>query len=234
MATTALPTQPKAPIQPQQPTRPKLPVQPSAPSGPKPNQSIYIQNLPDKLQKHDLKRNLYMLFSSYGPILDITTLKTAKMRGQAHILFRDVQSATQAMRGCQGFEFFGKEMKISYAKSRSNMLAKLTGTFTEPGAEEAKTNASQQPSSGLPAPPGTTPSSLPAPPASLPPPPGMSNGPVQPGLQPVQPGAENAASPAVSAGTKRTRDDSDGEEDDGEAPMEESDDGGEMEMSDDD
>ncbi|KAF2168829.1 hypothetical protein M409DRAFT_33437, partial [Zasmidium cellare ATCC 36951] len=84
-----------------------------------PNQSLYIQNLPEKLQKHDLKRNLYMLLSTYGPVLEITAVKTPKMRGQAHVLFRDVQSATQAMRHCQGFDFFGKEMRVSYAKSRS-------------------------------------------------------------------------------------------------------------------
>ena len=75
-----------------------------------PNQSLYIQNLPEKLQKDDLRRALYMLFSTYGPVLDVTALKTRKMRGQAHILFKDVQSATQAMRSCQGFDFFGREM----------------------------------------------------------------------------------------------------------------------------
>lgn len=37
-------------------------------------------------------------------------MKTEKMRGQAHIVFKDVQSSTQAMRALQGFNFFGKEM----------------------------------------------------------------------------------------------------------------------------
>lgn len=75
-----------------------------------PNQSIYIQNLPEKLQKEDLRRELYILFSTYGPVLDVTALKNKKMRGQAHVLFKDVQGATQALRNCQGFEFFGREM----------------------------------------------------------------------------------------------------------------------------
>lgn len=74
------------------------------------SQSLYIQNLPEKLQKHDLKRNLYMLLSTYGPVLDITAVKSPKMRGQAHVLFRDVQSAQLALRNCNGFEFFGREM----------------------------------------------------------------------------------------------------------------------------
>ena len=80
-----------------------------------PNQSLYIQNLPEKFQKDDLRRSLYMLLSTYGPILDVTAMKTRQMRGQAHVLFRDVQSATQAMRACQGFEFFGRQMVRSIA-----------------------------------------------------------------------------------------------------------------------
>lgn len=69
-----------------------------------------MRNLPDKLHKEDLKRNLYMLFATYGVILDIVALKTMKMRGQAHIVFRDVDASTQAMRALQGFTFFGKDM----------------------------------------------------------------------------------------------------------------------------
>ena len=79
-------------------------------NGVRPNHTLYCSNLPDKLQKDDLKRALYMLFSVYGSILDIVAMKTSKMRGQANVLFRDVSSSTQAMRALQGFEFFGKEM----------------------------------------------------------------------------------------------------------------------------
>ena len=43
-------------------------------------------------------------------MLDIVAVKTAKMRGQAHVVFRDIQASTQAMRALQGFDFFGKEM----------------------------------------------------------------------------------------------------------------------------
>lgn len=71
---------------------------------------LYIQNLPEKLQKHDLRRELYMLFSTYGSVLSLVALKTPKMRGQAHVTFKDVQTATQAMRNVDGFEFFGRPM----------------------------------------------------------------------------------------------------------------------------
>lgn len=98
------------------PPPPKAPPG-SAPSLGAPNQTLYCSNLPDKLQKADLRRSLYMLFSTYGPVLDIIALKTPKMRGQAHIVFRDIQASTQALRALQGFEFFGKEMVRSLRSS---------------------------------------------------------------------------------------------------------------------
>jgi RNA recognition motif-containing protein len=72
--------------------------------------SLYIRNLPDKMQKEDLKRSLYMLFATHGVVLDVIVMKTAKMRGQAHVVFRNIDTSTQAMRALQGFSFFGKEM----------------------------------------------------------------------------------------------------------------------------
>jgi U2 small nuclear ribonucleoprotein B'' len=103
-----------------------------------PNQTLYVTNLPSaKIQKEDLRTALYMLFSTYGAVLDVVALKTMKMRGQAHIVYKDIQTATQAMRSLDGFEFFGQEMKISYAKSKSNIIAKLDGTFKIPTASTA-------------------------------------------------------------------------------------------------
>lgn len=76
-----------------------------------PNQTLYVTNLPSaKIQKPDLKTGLYLLFSTYGVVLDVVALKTIKMRGQAHVVFRDVQAATQAMRALEGFEFLGREL----------------------------------------------------------------------------------------------------------------------------
>ena len=51
-----------------------------------------------------------MLFSTYGPVLDVVALKTIQMRGQAHVVFRDVQAATQAMRSLDGQVFLGRQM----------------------------------------------------------------------------------------------------------------------------
>lgn len=51
-----------------------------------------------------------MIFSTYGPVLDVVAVKNKKMRGQAHVVFRDVQASTQALRALQGFDLLGKEM----------------------------------------------------------------------------------------------------------------------------
>ena len=60
-----------------------------------------------------------MLCATYGVILDIVALKTMKMRGQAHVVLRDVDSSTQAMRALQGFAFFGRDM-VRYLSSICN------------------------------------------------------------------------------------------------------------------
>ncbi|KAJ4361535.1 hypothetical protein N0V95_001787 [Ascochyta clinopodiicola] len=111
-----------------------------------PNRTLYVRNLNDKLPKEDLKRNLYMLFATYGVILDVVALKTMKMRGQAHVVFRDIDSSTQAMRALQGFTFFGKDMQIAYAKTKSDTIAKLDGSFKmpEPDLPEKETEEPSQ------------------------------------------------------------------------------------------
>lgn len=60
----------------------------------------------------ELKRSLYAIFSQFGQILDIVALKTLKMRGQAFVIFKEIQSATNAMRAMQGFPFYDKPMVI--------------------------------------------------------------------------------------------------------------------------
>ncbi|BCS24722.1 U2 snRNP complex subunit MSL1 [Aspergillus puulaauensis] len=113
---------------------------PAKPPAGLPNQTLYCTNLPDKLRKHDLRLSLYTLFSTYGTILDIVAMKTEKMRGQAHIVFKDVQASTQAIRALQGFEFFGKPMKIVYAKGTSDVIARLRGTYNIPVSAPGQTS----------------------------------------------------------------------------------------------
>jgi len=161
-----------------------------------PNQTLYITNLPSsKIQKSDLRISLYTLFSTYGPVLDVVALRTMKMRGQAHIVFRDIQTATQAMRALQGFEFFGKELQISYAKSKSDTIAKLDGTYRMPSAAAGEVQATELQQSIFNGPPSSTLPAIPPPPGTLKPPPAADHV------------MEDARSPATSvAGQKRRRD----------------------------
>lgn len=97
----------------------------------RPNQTIYINNLNEKTKKEELKKSLYAIFSQFGQILDIVALKTLKMRGQAFVIFKEISSASNALRTMQGFPFYDKPMRIAYAKTDSDIVAKLKGTFKE-------------------------------------------------------------------------------------------------------
>ncbi|KAI5644167.1 RNA recognition motif domain-containing protein [Phthorimaea operculella] len=97
----------------------------------RPNHTIYINNLNEKIKKDELKKSLYAIFSQFGQILDIVALKTLKMRGQAFVIFKEIASATVALRSMQGFPFYDKPMRIQYCKTDSDVIAKLKGTFQE-------------------------------------------------------------------------------------------------------
>lgn len=178
-----------------------------------PNQTLYVKNLNDKINRDDLKRALYSLFSTYGPVLDIVTCRrSAKgkaMRGQAHVCFRDIQTSTQAMRALQGMEIFDKEMQISYARGTSSIIPKLRGTFEPPTAAVPTSESTELQKSIFNAPP----SSIPA----------------RPVLNGVKPAEETAPH-----GLKRPREEAEEEEDEDDAPMDEDDDDAPMEEDDDD
>jgi len=97
----------------------------------RPNHTIYINNLNEKIKKDELKKSLYAIFSQFGQILDIVATKTLKGRGQAFVIFKDINSATNALRSMQGFPFYDKPMRIQYSKKDSDVIAKMKGTFIE-------------------------------------------------------------------------------------------------------
>jgi len=65
----------------------------------------------------ELKKGLYALFSQFGSILEINVSSAFRLRGQAWIVFKDVPSATKAMRDLQGFMFFDKQMVRMHART---------------------------------------------------------------------------------------------------------------------
>ncbi|CAI9562915.1 unnamed protein product [Staurois parvus] len=104
----------------------------------RPNHTVYINNLNDKIKKDELKRSLYALFSQFGHVMDIVALKTIKMRGQAFVIFKELSSSTNALRQLQGFPFYDKPMRIQYAKSDSDLVSKMRGTFADKEKKKEK------------------------------------------------------------------------------------------------
>jgi U1 small nuclear ribonucleoprotein A len=45
------------------------------------------------------------------------------------VIFEDISGATKAVRAMPGFLFFGKPMKVVFAKTKSDVIAKIDGTF---------------------------------------------------------------------------------------------------------
>ncbi|KAF8487569.1 RNA-binding domain-containing protein [Gautieria morchelliformis] len=98
-----------------------------------PNATLYLKNLNDQVQKDELRAQLHALFTTYGKIIDVVASKSAKMRGQAFLVFADLAGATTAMRACEGMMFYDKPMHIEYAKTKSYAtLQKEDPNFVHP------------------------------------------------------------------------------------------------------
>lgn len=104
----------------------------------RPNHTVYINNLNDKIKKDELKRSLYALFSQFGHVMNIVALKTITMRGQAFVIFKELASATNALRQLQGFPFYDKPIRIQYAKTDSDVISKMRGTFGDKDKKKDK------------------------------------------------------------------------------------------------
>lgn len=65
------------------------------------------------------------------------------LRGQAWVIFDDVQAATAALQAEQGFSFFGKDLQLSYANEASDRISKRNGTYV-PKAKRKKVMASAE------------------------------------------------------------------------------------------
>lgn len=102
-----------------------------------PNQTLYVKNVSDKVNKEALKKQLYLAFSAYGRVIDVVACKGEQRRGQAWVVYDDVGSATTALRSLQGYSFLGKPLRIMFAKGKSDAVALRQGTY-EPKAKRQK------------------------------------------------------------------------------------------------
>merc|ERR1712157_479648 len=113
------------PPQPGPPGKEEAPPVPELP----PNNTIYVNNLTEKIKIPALITELRAIFNQFGVIVEIQAKKNLRMRGQAFIVFDDVESAKKAVSSMQGFPFHSKKMRIQYAKTDSDIISKRNGTY---------------------------------------------------------------------------------------------------------
>ncbi|KAF7784912.1 hypothetical protein Agabi119p4_1077 [Agaricus bisporus var. burnettii] len=89
-----------------------------------PCETLYIQNLNEKVKPQVLQATLRGLFKSYGDVLDVVAHGNMRMRGQAFVSFDSVDSARKAMKDVQRFPLYSKPMQITFAKTRSDAVVK--------------------------------------------------------------------------------------------------------------
>ncbi|KAI3650376.1 hypothetical protein MP228_003857 [Amoeboaphelidium protococcarum] len=82
----------------------------------KPIATLYIRNLNEKINLKVLKNALRGIFQIYGQVREVLAWKNIRMRGQAFVVFADVDQATAAL-AVDGFPLFGKQMQVRYAAS---------------------------------------------------------------------------------------------------------------------
>jgi len=95
-----------------------------------PNNTLYVNNLSEKLNRDELVKALKHVFGQFGKILDVIAYtKILKAKGQAFIVFDEVESATKALQEMNNFLFYHKPLRVSYAKTKSDVIAKRDGSF---------------------------------------------------------------------------------------------------------
>ena len=103
------------------------------------NETLYVNHLNEKIKTDLLRENLYYLFSQYGDVLEINLRKSKKMRGQAFIVYKDINDATRAKVSLNNFLFLGSRIKVNYAKTKSDIIVKIKGQQNTNGIEYQKT-----------------------------------------------------------------------------------------------
>lgn len=60
------------------------------------------------------------------------------------MIYNDAQAATAALQSEQGFTFFGKDLKLEYAREKSDRIAKRDGTYVPKAKRKKKAAPTQQ------------------------------------------------------------------------------------------
>lgn len=94
------------------------------PSGPPAVETLYVNNLNEKVSLKVMKTTLKNLFKSYGVVLDVVMHRNLRMRGQAFIAMIDREAAERAVKEVRGFPLYGKPVTVSFARTPSDAVVK--------------------------------------------------------------------------------------------------------------
>ena len=89
--------------------------------------TLYVSNIGEKLGRASRFRRHTLLdhvFSRYGKILKIYSRRSLGLRGHAWIIFNTKEEAIEAKKNLDGYKLTEKGLKISYAKSASDITLK--------------------------------------------------------------------------------------------------------------
>ncbi|QIW98955.1 hypothetical protein AMS68_004473 [Peltaster fructicola] len=104
-----------------------------------PNATVYVRNINERVKIPVLLEALRGLFSEYGEIQDIIAKKSLKRKGQAFIVYDEIESAQNAIDELNGFEIYGKQLSVDFAKTRSDVTV-----LNEDGEEALEAHKTQR------------------------------------------------------------------------------------------
>ncbi len=87
--------------------------------------SVYVQNLEERVKIETLTEALTAIFSEFGSVVDVVAKKNLNAKGQAFVVFDHPDHAATAIDEVQGFELFGKPMRLSMARTRSDKTVEM-------------------------------------------------------------------------------------------------------------
>lgn len=82
-------------------------------------ETIYINNLNEKLQIKTLVDSVRQCCEEYGAVVDIVARRSLRKRGQAFVVFDTADAAQRALRALKDKELYGKPMRVALAKQKS-------------------------------------------------------------------------------------------------------------------
>jgi RNA recognition motif-containing protein len=71
---------------------------------------------------------LKTIFSEFGNVVDIVAKRNLKAKGQAFVVFDEPSAAHKAIEEVEGFELFGKPMRVAMARMQSDKTVELHGS----------------------------------------------------------------------------------------------------------